>query len=1379
MSVLELRLQIYTISLLEHSDISHQVTAFYLNVSFQMRLLAVYLPFSLVVVVVTISVSDSDERHTELTSRSGFISDKDLSQRTLRHVGSTFNDIQEGSPATTPSTTTTTQPQDTTHHPPSFSTPDPSQPGGPRRQSLRFQQQLHQHQQQHEEQELRRQLKEQLREQLEQQPREQFTPPTHPDISLIPLQAVEEDNGGNGVMGEKFPPYTEVFPPFPPHALPASTPSPVPQAPPKRHISQAIQAPSRPQVFQSQQGTQRPQIPQPQQVFQQPLNSHLFKVQQDTQSFQNPQISQAPPNHRLQVSQHPQSVQHPPSPQILQAPQRLQAPPKSQISQAPRDPQALRLLGEFRPPQALSDAPQEFQTAQAPQAVLAHHISPPLLSLQAPQTPQALQVIPAPKIPPLFFGSQGAHSVQVTHIHPAPQVNHITQVTKVLKPFSGSQGEIHITPATKVSQSVFESQVSQLAPIQQIVHLAPSLQVFQNVQEPQVPQTITSAHAQQSVPGIQVPQIASLQRVQQGAPELEVLQLSPAPQTPQIIPPAQIQQIVTPTQIQPIAAPTPIQQIATDQHVPQTFPTKEVFQVFHEAQIFPVTPAPHVPQTASVLHVTEISPALQVSPGVQEAQVPDNTQVTPRPRLPVDFNEPNLPTGGPEVKFPTGAHGPRFPTGPHGPRFPTGPHTSRIPQGHRAPPRRPHPGGGPPQRVTGRRPPQRPLAPPVRDLTHPERPRPTPPRPGLRQARGRANLLPNRPSSSHTRVHSSPLSTGDVLTHRMDKGHMEVKSNVSTPNKNEIQVGAHDISFPSTYSIPDLNANIPERSDSLKVSLGNKNNIQKDPTRRLQQGGMKGRRPGVVEVLRKKLPQSLNLSETGHTVQKRLRKLVGSAATRASLMGKVTGEVLGAGVVAVGHAKDALIQAMSKPVGSPRAYETHTYASGLQLTVPHEDHVKHHRFGVRFNWSSTPPGGLLPVVGMGIDSNVMTKSLPSGSYVPPALLGPYTHSDSYHFNPLTYNNHPPNYHGSPPFHQGGPPHPPIHHGGPHLPPNYHGSPPFHQRGPPHPPIHHGGPPLPPNHQGSPFHQGGPPHPPIHHGGPPLPPNHQGSPFHQGGPPHHGGLLHPPIHQGGPPYPPIHEGNRRHPPVHHGGRLHSSFHQGRPANLPIINKDHLPNVNNGRLESTDHGDNSFTDNPYFTSHQEEDLEYLPDLGHDYPGKTGQFHRSSSNRPCWNGRWVRPPVTQVFQYGPHSYPPCAPRTHIPPHHRPRLSHNRNNPHHHQNNNKHNNQFQNNTHNTLNQDYPKQVKDIKDIIKYPSHPRDQRSKDDPKNESVFLNLRPDGIDIEAELNPYRSMDELRRAISQKEEEFTILDIISRENQELYFDQVIITGGDEEHKF
>ncbi|XP_042211249.1 trithorax group protein osa-like isoform X3 [Homarus americanus] len=1226
MSVLELRLQIYTISLLEHSDISHQVTAFYLNVSFQMRLLAVYLPFSLVVVVVTISVSDSDERHTELTSRSGFISDKDLSQRTLRHVGSTFNDIQEGSPATTPSTTTTTQPQDTTHHPPSFSTPeidradnlsfflddtpdedenfltelenysleykpskdqvdrevwlgspidrqhhnrgrrpnftlfqDPSQPGGPRRQSLRFQQQLHQHQQQHEEQELRRQLKEQLREQLEQQPREQFTPPTHPDISLIPLQAVEEDNGGNGVMGEKFPPYTEVFPPFPPHALPASTPSPVPQAPPKRHISQAIQAPSRPQVFQSQQGTQRPQIPQPQQVFQQPLNSHLFKVQQDTQSFQNPQISQAPPNHRLQVSQHPQSVQHPPSPQILQAPQRLQAPPKSQISQAPRDPQALRLLGEFRPPQALSDAPQEFQTAQAPQAVLAHHISPPLLSLQAPQTPQALQV----------------------------------------------------------------------------------------------------------------------------------------------------------------------------------------------------------------------------SPGVQEAQVPDNTQVTPRPRLPVDFNEPNLPTGGPEVKFPTGAHGPRFPTGPHGPRFPTGPHTSRIPQGHRAPPRRPHPGGGPPQRVTGRRPPQRPLAPPVRDLTHPERPRPTPPRPGLRQARGRANLLPNRPSSSHTRVHSSPLSTGDVLTHRMDKGHMEVKSNVSTPNKNEIQVGAHDISFPSTYSIPDLNANIPERSDSLKVSLGNKNNIQKDPTRRLQQGGMKGRRPGVVEVLRKKLPQSLNLSETGHTVQKRLRKLVGSAATRASLMGKVTGEVLGAGVVAVGHAKDALIQAMSKPVGSPRAYETHTYASGLQLTVPHEDHVKHHRFGVRFNWSSTPPGGLLPVVGMGIDSNVMTKSLPSGSYVPPALLGPYTHSDSYHFNPLTYNNHPPNYHGSPPFHQGGPPHPPIHHGGPHLPPNYHGSPPFHQRGPPHPPIHHGGPPLPPNHQGSPFHQGGPPHPPIHHGGPPLPPNHQGSPFHQGGPPHHGGLLHPPIHQGGPPYPPIHEGNRRHPPVHHGGRLHSSFHQGRPANLPIINKDHLPNVNNGRLESTDHGDNSFTDNPYFTSHQEEDLEYLPDLGHDYPGKTGQFHRSSSNRPCWNGRWVRPPVTQVFQYGPHSYPPCAPRTHIPPHHRPRLSHNRNNPHHHQNNNKHNNQFQNNTHNTLNQDYPKQVKDIKDIIKYPSHPRDQRSKDDPKNESVFLNLRPDGIDIEAELNPYRSMDELRRAISQKEEEFTILDIISRENQELYFDQVIITGGDEEHKF
>lgn len=71
----------------------------------------------------------------------------------------------------------------------------------------------------------------------------------------------------------------------------------------------------------------------------------------------------------------------------------------------------------------------------------------------------------------------------------------------------------------------------------------------------------------------------------------------------------------------------------------------------------------------------------------------------------------------------------------------------------------------------------------------------------------------------------------------------------------------------------------------------------------------KGRRPGVVEILKKKLvPRTLQLSKAGQNVRKRFRQLVGRTAERAALLGQVTGEVLGAGAVAVGQAGNALLE---------------------------------------------------------------------------------------------------------------------------------------------------------------------------------------------------------------------------------------------------------------------------------------------------------------------------------------------------------------------------------------------------------------------------------------------------------------------------------------
>ncbi|KAK8397384.1 hypothetical protein O3P69_004840 [Scylla paramamosain] len=80
----------------------------------------------------------------------------------------------------------------------------------------------------------------------------------------------------------------------------------------------------------------------------------------------------------------------------------------------------------------------------------------------------------------------------------------------------------------------------------------------------------------------------------------------------------------------------------------------------------------------------------------------------------------------------------------------------------------------------------------------------------------------------------------------------------------------------------------------------------------------------------------------------RLEKLMGGVRRGVGAMGRVAGEVAGAGVVAAGEAGYNFLQKVkenqSTPLPSPH---TRTLATGLQLTVPHESHVNKHR--VRHN----------------------------------------------------------------------------------------------------------------------------------------------------------------------------------------------------------------------------------------------------------------------------------------------------------------------------------------------------------------------------------------------------------------------------------------------
>lgn len=114
-------------------------------------------------------------------------------------------------------------------------------------------------------------------------------------------------------------------------------------------------------------------------------------------------------------------------------------------------------------------------------------------------------------------------------------------------------------------------------------------------------------------------------------------------------------------------------------------------------------------------------------------------------------------------------------------------------------------------------------------------------------------------------------------------------------------------------------------------------------------------------------------------------------------------------------------------------------------------------------------------------------------------------------------------------------------------------------------------------------------------------------------------------------------------------------------------------------------------------------------------------------------------------------------------------------------------------INHDVPDNI-DIKEIVQDPSYPTDYyresyRPKDEgrwrssktknlsnnSKIESDVRNMRPDGVDIEAELNPYTGVEDLRQSILQREEEFIVLDAISQRDQESYFDEVIVLQDEE----
>ncbi|KAK8731242.1 hypothetical protein OTU49_007503, partial [Cherax quadricarinatus] len=388
------------------------------------------------------------------------------------------------------------------------------------------------------------------------------------------------------------------------------------------------------------------------------------------------------------------------------------------------------------------------------------------------------------------------------------------------------------------------------------------------------------------------------------------------------------------------------------------------------------------------------------------------------------------------------------------------------------------------------------------------------------------------------------------------------------------------------------------------------------------------------------------------------------------------------------------------------------------------------QFGLRFNLSGRP-GGLLPVVGLGIDSNVIAQGLPPGQYPPPAFLGPYTHSD-------TYQHELPAYSG-----------PPIFHDGPHY-----------------PSLHHKGPLYGSLHGGIPS---------FHHGNLPYPSVHQDefsdlSVYHRE--PSYSsaqlGYSQPHIHPGGPSHTPIYDSHLSHSV--NSDLSPSTFSSYVPMELQLssLQDNHSFEVDDPDYQFYHYKPSSF---PY------------------------HHHPPPSVRPCGRHTVVSPyPVEREFRPGPQPYMPCGPQkpyffhrrhqvvTLHPPLHNYSIQK--------QNTNGNSPKQINQTKNKNNLTYPENIENLakdsfysldhsEESFKPPRHKkkplREQKPNESPINKTLTFIRKPEGLDRESELNPYDSVDSFRAAITQKEEELSAMDAISHDNQELHFDKVVIVGKDD----
>ncbi|XP_045126793.1 uncharacterized protein LOC123513599 [Portunus trituberculatus] len=144
---------------------------------------------------------------------------------------------------------------------------------------------------------------------------------------------------------------------------------------------------------------------------------------------------------------------------------------------------------------------------------------------------------------------------------------------------------------------------------------------------------------------------------------------------------------------------------------------------------------------------------------------------------------------------------------------------------------------------------------------------------------------------------------------------------------------------------------------------------------------------------------------------RRLEKLVGGVRRGVGAIGKVAGEVAGAGVVAAGQTGYNLLQTVQESQSSPPSSpHTRTLATGLQLTVPQETHVNKHRVGVRLDILPHTPRRLIPPLALSLDLRTLSSPLPLSQKDPVPFLGGYTHDHTY------YHHHPRRYHPRPPSH---------------------------------------------------------------------------------------------------------------------------------------------------------------------------------------------------------------------------------------------------------------------------------------------------------------------------------------------------------------------------